>query len=156
VNTNIRKAMIKIALFIFAPFIFSCASSGKAADNESFDNIMDRDWSLTKVKKGDNTIIIDRTNAPKNIYTIMFDAKRLFGVGAPNRYRALYTEEENYAISTGRVASTLMAPLYEMEDFTECEYFECLQKVNRWYIRNGNLELCLLAEDGVQVTLFFF
>jgi len=155
-NTNMRKTMIKIAFLFFASSLFSCTSSSKAVDNEKFNNIMDRDWYLAKVRKGDNTIIIDRTNAPKDIYTINFDAKRLFGVGAPNRYRALYTDGENHALSTGRIASTRMAALYESENFTEHEYFEFLQKVNRWYIHNGNLELCLLAEDGVQVSLIFF
>lgn len=148
--------MLKTALFIFILSAFSCASSGKNMNNENFKNLLDKDWNLKEVKKAGDTILIDRTNIPSDIYTLRFEFRRLVGVGTPNRYRALYTEGENHRLSIGRIASTRMASLYEMKNFTENDYFNCLQRVTHWYfLRNGNLEL-ISTEKGAQVILIFF
>jgi heat shock protein HslJ len=124
--------------------------------NENFNNILNKDWSLAEVRKGTNIITLDRTNVPTNIYTIKFEIKHLFGAGAPNRYGSIYTEGENQTLSIGRIWSTRMSPLYEMDDFKEYEYFKCLEKVTRWYLCNGNLELYSSTENDTQVILIFF
>jgi hypothetical protein len=147
--------MIKTALFFFASSMFSCTGLNKAMGNENFKNILYKNWSLAEVRKGSNTITIDRTNVPINIYTIRFESKDLFGAGAPNRYRTIYIEGENHTFSIGRIWSTRMSPLYEMNDFKEYEYFKCLEKVSHWLLRNGNLELYTSTEDDTQVVLLF-
>jgi len=155
-NISIKKTIIKVAFFVFISSAFSCVSSGKFMNNENFKDIMDKDWNLKEIQKGGDTITINRMNIPSDIYTVRFEYKRLVGVGAPNRYRALYYERENHGLSIGRIASTRIAALYEMKNFTEYEYFECLQKVTHWYIlRNGSLEL-ISNDKGAQVILIFF
>jgi hypothetical protein len=53
------------------------------------------------------------------------------------------------------VAATLMAPLFENEDLKESDYFNFLQRVSRWELQNGRLELYTTAENGSQVVLIF-
>jgi heat shock protein HslJ len=151
-----KKTMIKTALFFFASSVFSCAGLNKSMGNENFNNILYKNWSLTGVKKGNDTITIDRTNVPINNYTIRFETKDLFGAGALNRYRTIYIESKNHTLSIGRIWSTRMSPLYEMNDFKEYEYFKCLEKVSRWRLHKGNLELYTSTEDDTQVVLIFF
>ena len=147
--------MIKISLLVIIPAVFSCASGNKAVSNETFSEFQDRHWYLTEVKKMSAVISIDRSDISMTIYTVRFLTDRLFGAAADNSYFARYTTGENHALSIGRIASSRVAPLYEMKDFTEYEYFQLLERVDRWEFRDGKLELHTYDENRAEVTLIY-
>ena len=124
-------------------------------DDVTFSEIQARYWDLAEVKNGSATINIDRTNIPIDIYTIKFESKRLIGAGAVNFYYAFYTKDGNNCLSIRRIACTRVGTLYEMKDFPEYEYFQHLEKVNRWNLRDGKLELYTYNENGDEVILIF-
>jgi heat shock protein HslJ len=150
-----KKNITIILLLVLIPVVFSCASGAKAMSNVTFNDLQDKDWYLAEVKKMSASISIDRTDISKRIYTIRFKTARLFGTGADNAFFARYTTGKNNALSIGRVASTRAAPLFEMKDFTEYEYFQHLERVDRWDFRNGNLELHTYDENRAGVILIF-
>ena len=153
---KIKKNMIKIALPLFVLAAFSCAGGAGARSNASFSDVKGRDWVLTEVKSGSNTVTITRTNITGEIYTIRFEDDRLSGMAAPNRYFGPYTSGEGHSLSMGSVANTLMAALFENEDLKEYDYFTYLGKVTRWELRkDGKLELYTSAENGSQVILIY-
>jgi hypothetical protein len=155
-NTIIKKNIIKLFLLIFIPVTFSCVGGVKASSNVTFTEIQDRQWNLAEVRNGSVTISIDRTNVPRMIYTIKFEKNRVIGTGAKNSYSARYIAGENHALVIGSIASDRAAPMFEMEDFSEHEYFLHLERVYRWGFRNGKLELHTYDENRNVVILVFF
>jgi hypothetical protein len=131
-KTNAKKNMITISLFTLIPALFSCVSGSKAVGNITFGEIREREWNLMEVKKGDTAININRANVKNKIYTIIFETNRLIGAGAASFYCVPYTIGKNDTISIGRIGSTRVAPLFEMKNFTEYEYFQHLERVSRW------------------------
>jgi len=125
------------------------------ASNAAFSEAQGRRWNLTEVKNNAVTINIDRTNAPKDIYTIKFETAHLIGSGAVNFYSASYVARENHTLSIIRFARIRNDTLYEMEEFSEHEYFLHLQRATRWDIRNGKLELHTCDEYGARVIMIF-
>jgi hypothetical protein len=51
--------------------------------------------------------------------------------------------------------STLMAPLRELEELKEHEYYMYLQSATKWNLEKENLELYSKGEDGAEVVLVF-
>ena len=157
---TMKKNLLLISLLICIPAVFSYANSDRVTGRTgnvtlTFSEVQDRLWNLAEVRNGSTVINIDRTNVTRDIYTIRFQTVRLIGAGASNAYFAPYTAGEDNALSIGRIASSRVAPLYEMKDFTEREYFMCLEKVDRWDLRNGKLELHTYDRDGDEVILIF-
>ena len=148
------KGPMMIACFLVLSAAFSWAGGKTAVSDKNFSEVQGKDWYLTEVKIGSKVIKIDRTDVPLDIYAIKFESDRFGGRGAPNRFFSWYTVEEGNTISIGGIAGTRMAPLYETENFTEYEYFMCLEKVNHWYYINGNLELHSVKNEN-QVTMIF-
>jgi len=124
-------------------------------NNTAFSEAQGRHWNLTEVKNKSAIISIDRTNTPKDIYTIKFETAHLIGSGAVNFYSASYVARENHTLSIIRFARIRNDTLYEMENFSEYEYFQHLQRVNRWDIHDGKLELHTCDEYGARVILIF-
>jgi len=124
-------------------------------NNTAFSEAQGRRWNLTEVIYKTAIINIDRTNTPKEIYTIKFESAHLIGSGAVNFYSASYVARENHTLSIIRFARIHNETLYEMESFSEYEYFSHLQRVNRWDIRDGKLELHTCDEYGARVILIF-
>ena len=149
------KGPMMIACFLVLSAAFSWAGGKTAVSNKNFSEVQGKNWNLMEVRIGSSVIKIDRTDIPMDIYTIKFEPDRFGGRGAPNRFFSWYTVEEGNTITIGKMASTRMIPLDEMENFTEYEYFMYLEKVNRWYYNNGNLELYISVENDNQVTLIF-
>ena len=142
--------------FLFILLAQSCAGGGKVKTNTSFADIINRDWILTDIKTGADTVHITRNLAGVNdIFTLKFDEERVSGAGAPNRYFAPYNTAEGHALSIGMIAGTLMAPLFENEDLKEHDYFGYLGKVSRWEFQNGKLELYSLNENSTETILVF-
>ena len=153
-NTNVKKAVIKSALLLVTA-IFSYANDIPPADNVPFSRVQRIDWNLAEVKGGSASVIIDRTNVQREIYSIRFEADRVRGRGANNSYFASYTSGANNSLSIKRIAGTYMVPLFEMENFTEYEYFRHLEKVYRWEFHDWKLKLYTYDEHGAGVTLEF-
>ena len=151
---SILKGPMMIACFLVLSAAFSWAGGKTAVNNKNFSEVQDKNWSLMEVRIGSGIIKMDRTDVPIDIYTVKFESDRFGGIGAPNRFFSWYTVNEGNTISIGKIASTRMVPLYEMENFREYEYFMYLEKVNRWYHINGNLELHSVKNEN-QVTLIF-
>jgi len=125
------------------------------ANNTNFSEVLGRSWNLTEVRNKSATINIDRTKAPIDIYTLKFEATHLTGTGAVNFYSASYAARENHMLSIAGFARIRDDTLYETESFTEYEYFRHLQRVTRWDLHNGKLELHTYDENGARVNLIF-
>jgi heat shock protein HslJ len=129
----------------------ACTSAPK------FDEIRDKDWKLAEVRAG-GSVIFERGMLAedfKGAFTLRFDAERVSGAGAPNRYFAPYTLAEKQAIAIKPVAGTLMAALAEPEQLKEREFFAYLENANKWNLVKGNLELRSTSEDGAEAVLVF-
>ena len=153
--TKKTKKILTAAILLVLAAQFCGASA--IGENAEFSTIRGRDWVLQEVRTASQTVKIDRANTANgnSVYTIRFDAERIGGTGAPNRYFAPYTASGARGLSIGLIAGTLMAPLFERTDLRERDYFNYLQKVFRWNLLNGKLELHTLDEKGMEVILFF-
>jgi len=145
---------MKITLLL-VPALFSFAVDIPDADDMPFNRIRRIDWNLTEVKKGAETVIIDREKAQREIYSIRFQDGRVQGRGANNLFFAPYTEGKNNSLSIQRIAGTYMLPLFEMENFTEREYFRCLERSYRWEFRDWKLKLYTYDENKEEAILIF-
>jgi heat shock protein HslJ len=158
-NTNTKKALMKITLFL-VPAIFSFANGNSAndisiTDDVPFSRVQRIDWNLAEVRSGSATVIIDRTNAQRETYSIRFQEDRIRGRGADNIYSAPYAVGANNSLSIRRIASTYMNPMFEMEGFSEYEYFRHLERVYRWEFDNWKLKLYTYDENGGEAILEF-
>ena len=142
-----------IALLALACALAACASV------KNFEDVMDKEWRLVGVLVEQQYIAIDRNKTAaggsSEIFTLRFGDGRISGVGSPNRYFAPYSFGDQNTITIGDVAGTLMANLFEQENFTEYEYFTWLQHAERWNVSKGNLELYAKKNDGSQAILIF-
>jgi len=125
-------------------------------NDTDFSEVLGRHWNLTEVKNKSATINIDRSKAPIDIYTIKFETAHLTGTGAVNFYSASYKTRENHRLSIVGIARIRDDTLYEMENFTENEYFRYLQRVNGWDLHGGKLELYTYDESGARAIMIFF
>ena len=150
-----KENLLLTALLVFIPAVFSYANGSRIADNVSFSEVQDKVWNLEEVKNGSTVISIDRTRASKVIYTVKFQSGRLIGTGADNSCFSSYTAGEGKTLSIGKIVSSRMAALFEMRSFTEREYFLCLEKADRWNLRDGKLELLSYDKNGSRVILIF-
>jgi len=158
-NTNMKKAIMKIALFLI-PAIFSFANGNSAkdistVDDSPFSKVKRIDWNLAEVRNGSTTIIIDRTNAQRETYSIRFQDERIRGRGADNLFFAPYTIGANNSIAIQRIAGTYMAPLFEVEEFREYDYFRHLEKAYRWEFDDWKLKLYTYDENNEDAVLEF-
>ena len=124
-----KKIPVLMLLIVLAACAGGAATNGSAniastpetasiaAVTASITDIQDRDWFLAELRRGSETIRIDRTRpGAEDVYTIRFEAERLSGTGAPNRHFGPYTSGEGNALSIRMVASSMMAALFENED----------------------------------------
>ena len=154
-NINTRRAIIIILLIFFILAAFYLSKRVKDVNDVTFSEVQGRFWNLAEVKNGSTVISIERTDTRKDIYTIKFESNRLTGSGADNLYFASYTTGKNHILQIGRIASTRVAPSFEVKNFTEYEYFQHLERVSRWYLHDGKLELHIYDENGAAVVLVF-
>jgi len=150
-----RVLLAAAALIIFC--ITGCASGPKI----SFSDVSGKEWKLTDVMLNGKSINFDRSvlisEGFGEIFTLNFDAERLSGIGAPNRYFAPYTlgNIKDRAISVQLVAGTLMAPLRQPEKLKENDYFKYIQNTYKWNLAGEKLELSSKSETGDEITLVF-
>ncbi|MCL2209603.1 MAG: META domain-containing protein [Treponema sp.] len=144
-----------IGFLLYAITLPSCTGSPAVKSDAGFDKVMGRDWLLEEFRSGSVTVRIDRKKADGiDIYSVRFDAERLSGIGAPNRCFTSYTAGNDNTLSIGMTASTRMSPVFENENFREYDYFGYLEKVSRWNLHNGKLELHTSGENGEAVLIF--
>jgi hypothetical protein len=153
-NTGIKKNIMKLTLFLVAA-VFSFAGDIPAAADVPFSRVQRIDWNLAEVKNGSTTVIIDRSGVQREIYSIRFMEGRIRGRGADNIYSAPCTAGENNSLSIGKIAGTYMYPIFEIENFSEYEYFWRLEKVYRWEFRDYTLKLYSRDENNGEVILEF-
>jgi heat shock protein HslJ len=150
-----EKNMKRIAgcTVLVVVFCAACVSGPK------FSSVADKNWQLVEARIRPNEIVFDRNVLLKegfpDIFTLRFDAERVNGIGAPNRYFASYTLAANQSITIETVAGTLMAPLHEPEKLKEHDFFLYLQNTYKWNSTKNNLELYTRGEDGVETVLIF-
>jgi len=145
---------MKITLLL-VPAIFCFANDIPNADDVPFSRVQRIDWNLSEVKNGSATIIIDRTKAKRETYSIRFQEDRIRGRGADNIYSATYTAGVNNSLSIRRIVSTYMLPLFEAENFSEYEYFRYLERVYRWEFHDWKLKLFTYNENKEEAILEF-
>jgi len=153
-KTNIKKTIMIFAMLL-VPAIFSFADDISIAENVPFSRVQRLDWNLVEVKSGSTTVVIDRARAQREIYSIRFQEDRIRGRGADNIYFAPYSAGVNNSLSIRRIASTYMNPMFEMEYFSEHEYFRHLERVYRWEFHDWKLKLFTYDENNGEVILEF-
>jgi hypothetical protein len=118
---------------------------------------MAREWRLAELRQGTGIVFSrDRLGAEfANIYTLWFQDGMASGRGAPNSYRAPFTEGPNQSLSIQPGAATLMAPLVEPAGLPEGDYFGYLGRVYRWDLNGETLELYTSAENGEAAVLVY-
>jgi heat shock protein HslJ len=116
-------------------------------------DIQGRDWILEEIRTGSSTV---RINRPDNVecYTLRFDAERVSGIGHPNRFSGPYTAGEAGSLSIGMMASTMMAPLFEIDGLREHDYYAYLSNTKSRDIRDGKLELTTSGANGGTVLVY--
>ena len=149
--------MKKLFLFVlFVVLAISCKSTSNVSGNVS--DITEIDWKLILVQTDTREIIFDRrtltTEDARDIFTLRFDAESISGTGAPNRYSAPYTLEDQ-GINIMLMRSTLMASLWQPEKLREQDFFIFMQNAYEWRLVDNNLEIHSRTEDGSKIVLVF-
>jgi hypothetical protein len=145
--------MAVTAVLILAMAGGACVSHKAAL---SFDQVRGRDWKLTELRVADGRIAVTRDAAvPGDFYTLKFQDDLALGRAAPNNYRAPFDLGNDQGLSFSLIAATLMAPLKEPEALKEDEYFKYLERVYRWDLRDGNLELHTRTGEGLPAILVY-
>ena len=158
--------MVMVALFlqIIVPGLsFGAAShEGVYATEESrvdFTSIQGKEWILLEVRSPGKTINMDRgkleTANMGGFYTISFNGNQANGQGAPNRYFAPYNTGPNQSLNISNIASTMMLSLVEPDGLKESDFFGFLNRVVRWSMRSGKLELYCTTGMGAEAILVF-
>ena len=155
------KKILLLAALCAAIFFTGCQSAPPAAaqGDVSFDDVIGKEWKLVDVLIDGRTIGFSRdilaTEGFRDAFTLEFDAERLSGAAAPNRYFAPYTLGQGNAVSIGAVAQTQMAALFEPEQLREHDYLFFVQSTYRWNLADGRLELSSRGRNDEAVTLIF-
>jgi len=160
--------MKKIDLVLFCTVLFlpvavfsSCTSSApvQEAAAASFSDVEGKDWFLAEIRRGGETVRLDREKLEEDgfngIFTANFQEGGVSGMGAPNRFRGPYTAGSDGTLNIESPASTMMAAFREPDELKEHEYFAYLSSVTRWALREGRLELSGSDSDGNEVVLVF-
>ena len=123
-----------------------------------FSDVLNKEWYLAEIRAAP-TITLDRGKLTDegfgDIFTLRFDGERASGVGAPNRYTAPYTLDDQQGLRIKDAASTMMAAFREPEQLKEHEFFVYLHNTVRWSLADRKLELYSQGADGTAAILVF-
>ena len=150
------KTMIILSAMLFT----YCAGAAPVIEStSSFKDVEGKEWALSEITKQGKTAIINRGKMEEEgmgqYLTINFKEGSLSGTGAPNRFFGPYMAGSNRTISTGNIASTMMAAFREPDEIKEIEYFAILSGTLSWDLKNGKLELSGINIDGTEAILVF-
>lgn len=130
----------------------SCAST-------NFNTVIGKDWRLVEVQTPSGPTDFSREALEAqdmgDYYTLRFDEERLSGTGAPNRYLAPYQLGEGTSISINAIAGTLMANFKEPPGLNEGDYYHSLERVTRWELTDGTLNLYTVNSTGESLILIY-
>ena len=154
------KKQILLFLLVIG-VVMSCPSTPKPVS--SFSGVMGKDWKLIEVQLDgtpfNRIVLYDRNDLKKNnvgtVYTLNFNAEKISGTGAPNKYSAPYTLGDGNALTIMEMKSTLMAPIIQPEKLQEQAFYTYMRNVESWSIDNGKLVLQSKAENGNVIKLIF-
>ena len=125
----------------------------------SFAEVLGKAWALDEVATESGSIIINRgkleADGMGDAFTLMADAERISGRGAPNRYVSPYRLGEDQEIAISPIAGTLMMGLPDPEGLQEREYFDYLERTNQWLLTGDRLELYSETGEGDPVVMIF-
>ncbi|MDR0877254.1 MAG: META domain-containing protein [Treponema sp.] len=153
-NHLIKKTAMIAAIFALLAMTSACKSTPK------FSEIKDKEWKLIEVRVDSESIGYDRSKLENesfgDIFTLKFDADRVSGKGAPNRYTAPFELGKGLAITFKPAAATLMAPIREPEKLKEHDFFALLSNVYQWNLDQAkHLEFSTKTEDGREAVMVF-
>ena len=151
-KNKLTRLFLMAAAVLLALAVQSCLS---AASYRDISEIQGKDWILEQITTGKTTVKINRTDSAAEVYTLSFDTLRISGAAAPNRYFGPYTSGDRQTIKLEPAGITMMAPLFERSDLREQDYFNYLEKVWSWDIKNGKLILNTFDQDGKKAVLIF-
>jgi heat shock protein HslJ len=128
--------------------------------SSSFDEVQGKVWVLDELVSEDgSTTVINRqkmeADGMGDAFTLIVDAERISGKGAPNRYFSPYTLGPDQEISISPIAGTLMMSFVEPEDIQEREYYNYLEQVNQWLLTGDKLELYSETPEGDPIILVY-
>jgi heat shock protein HslJ len=153
---NSKNLTIVAVIFALLAVTAACKSGPQ------FKDVLAKEWKMIEIQSDSTKISYDRSKLENesfgDIFTMKFDAERVSGKGAANRYTTPFTlgKGKDRTITFSPVAATLMAPLREPEKFREHDFFTLLSNVYQWDIdESGHLELSSKAEDGHDVLMIF-
>jgi len=153
--------MKKQILFLLAvALLMGCKTTGGSIS--SFADVIGKELKLVEVQI-DSTpfnriVIYDREDLKKHkhdVYTLTFTNDTISGTAAPNKYSAPYTRGENNTLTINVMRSTQMAPLIQPEKLQEYDFYNYMQRVERWSVSKGNLILHSKNENGITARLIF-
>ncbi|MDR2746822.1 MAG: META domain-containing protein [Treponema sp.] len=137
----------------------ACTGTPPVTGSEApgFEAVTGKEWRLAELRNGAGVGFSRDTlnTGSAGIFTLEFQDGMVFGRGAPNTYRAPFERGEGQNLGIRPGAATLMAPLGEPEGLTEGEYFKYLERVYRWNLDAGTLELHTRDENGMDAVLVY-
>jgi len=150
----------QILFLLVVVLLMGCASSGGGIS--SLSGVIGKELKLVEVqvdsKPFDRIVIYDRADLKKHkhdVYTLTFSSDTVSGTAAPNKYNAPYTTGDNNSLTISVMRSTQMAPLIQPEKLQEFDFYNYMQKVERWSAEKGRLILHSKTENGIAARLIF-
>ena len=165
-------AILMIAVLAFA-LATSCKSTDKTTETPTtpvprglnmttFADGQGREWKLIELHIDSvfgREVFFDRNSLVNEgdgeIYTLSFNGQTISGTGAPNRYSTPYTLGSGQSVTVMPIASTLMAPLFQVEKLPEHQFYGYMQNIYEWRSENGNLVFLTKTEDDRDVRMVF-
>ncbi|GHV77897.1 hypothetical protein AGMMS49942_27180 [Spirochaetia bacterium] len=143
--------------------VAACAQTGRSVigtSSPSFDEVQGKVWVLNElVSESGSSTVINRqkleADGMGDAFTLIVDAERISGKGAPNRYFSPYILGPDQEISISPIAGTLMMSLVDPEGIQEREYYNYLEQVNQWLLTGDKLELYSETPDGEPIILVY-
>jgi len=156
-------SLLVLSIPLICLLAISCAGTSNNSENTgraAFSNVIEKEWSLIKVRVSDNETLINRealaNDNAGDLYTLKFDNNLLSGKAEPNTYSAPYTiNEAEQTISIKPMRSTLMASFRQSVGLAEHDYYTYMNNAYKWEIVNNNLILHSKSADEQNVQLVF-
>jgi heat shock protein HslJ len=125
----------------------------------TFQDIKDRIWKLTELSVGFGRVVFDRIGMENNghgdVYIIQFADEGVNGKAAPNRYFAPYEVQEGHSVALRTIVGTMMAASINIGGIMETEFYYYLQRISRWDLQNGRLDLFVAVSPDENAVLSF-
>ncbi|MDR2660267.1 MAG: META domain-containing protein [Spirochaetaceae bacterium] len=123
----------------------------------NFGEILNILWELREIRINYGITELDRAAMAENgmgdVFIIQFTEEGINGKAAPNRYFSSFELLHEHDFRLRPIVSTLMAADINIGGLMENEYYWYLQRVSRWNIVNGGLELYAYPEPDNEITL---